>query len=124
MDAAGEFWAWARHRRRRFRVEGVSMTPTLAAGQFVLIDERRRPTPGDVVVANHPSKPISMIKRVASVSPEGLLELASDNPDEGSDSRSFGRVEPERLIGVATVLLEWPFPFLKEEVKGSATDRG
>ena len=90
----------------------------------MLIDERRRPTPGDVVVANHPSKPISMIKRVASVSPEGLLELASDNPDEGSDSRSFGRVEPERLIGVATVLLEWPFPFLKEEVKGSATDRG
>ncbi len=91
------------------RVEGESMLPTLQAGQYVLYDSLLRPEIGDVVVARHPSQPIDIVKRVAAVDPVGLVELASDNPSVGTDSRRFGRVDVDAVLGRVTISLEWPF---------------
>lgn len=109
VDAVGELWHWARGRRRRLRVEGDSMVPTLEAGQYVLYDPLSSPAAGDVVVARHPSQPIDIVKRVAAVDPVGLVELTSDNLAVGTDSRSFGRIDVEAVIGRVTISLEWPF---------------
>jgi len=80
------------------------MLPTLIEGQQVLVDprayRRRRPTPGDVVVARHPFCPdMKLIKRVARVEPDGGLRLVGDNPEASTDSRSLGIVPPQLLEG-------------------------
>ncbi len=96
------------------------MEPTLPAHSYVLIEvwpplkplrgPPRKPLGvGDVVVVNHPSKPIMIIKRVAEISAEGLLDVRSDNRADGTDSRHFGRIDPARVVGRATLSLEWPF---------------
>ncbi len=84
------------------------MLPTLQSGQFVLYEPGRPVIAGDVVVARHPSQPIEIVKRVAAIDPVGLVELASDNQAAGTDSRSFGRIDVENVIGTVTISLEWP----------------
>ncbi len=81
------------------------MEPTLAAGQFVLADEERAPAIGDLVVVNHPRQPLVLVKRLVDIRDDGTLDLRSDNVAAGNDSRHFGTVDPERLIGVVTRVL-------------------
>ncbi len=104
--AVGELWAWARGNRRRVRVSGRSMLPTLSADDHILI-RTITPSVGDVVVADHPDPGRStlLVKRLDSALPSGALVLRSDNPDEGTDSRSFGPVAADSVIGVATLRL-------------------
>lgn len=83
------------------------MLPGLLPGSFVLIDPRRTPVVGDVVVARHPSKSIDVIKRVAAVDGD-RLDLRSDNTAVGSDSRDFGLVDRSAVAGVMTVELSRP----------------
>lgn len=109
MNAVGEIWSWARGRRRRLRVLGESMTPTLGDGQFVLYEPGASVDVGSIVVAKHPSQPIEIVKRVASIDPVGLVELASDNTAAGTDSRTFGRIDIDDVVGTVTISLEWPF---------------
>jgi hypothetical protein len=40
-----------------------------------------------------------MVKRVAAVTSGGRCFLAGDNPEESTDSRAFGAVPPELLLG-------------------------
>ena len=82
------------------------MLPDLAAGDEVLVDprayRRRAPSPGDVVLATHPTIADTLIvKRVARVEPDGRLYLLGDNPDRfaTTDSRHFGAVDPARVQG-------------------------
>ena len=86
------------------------MEPTLESGQFVLVDPHAVPGVGEVVVAQHPSQAIEIVKRVVSIDPMGLVELRSDNPDEGTDSRTFGRLDVAHILGTVTISLDWPFP--------------
>lgn len=108
--AVGELWLWVRGRRRRLRVSGESMAPTLEPGQFVLYQPGAAFDVGDVVVARHPVQPIEIVKRVTAIDSIGLVELSSDNAAVGSDSRTFGRIETDRVVGTVTISLEWPFP--------------
>ncbi len=85
------------------------MMPTLQPGQFVLYEPGRPVVAGDVVVARHPSQPIEIVKRVVAVDPVGLVELGSDNEAAGTDSRSFGRIDIDEVVGTVTISLEWPF---------------
>ena len=99
-----EWLLWLGRRRLRLQVTGDSMEPTLKAGDLVLVDLRSSPTdllrPGEVVVAWHPyQKHLQIIKRVEAITAEGRVVLRSDNPQVGSDSRQFGALAPERLIG-------------------------
>lgn len=85
------------------------MLPTYAEGDQVLVDPRayrsQPPAVGDVVLARHPTVADTLIvKRVERVEPGGRLFLVGDNPDrfESTDSRQYGAVSPDRVIGRVT----------------------
>ncbi len=64
----------------------------------------RSPRPGDVVVVQDPERAGRLIlKRVADVrtSPRGPeLELRGDRPDASRDSRQFGPVPVDAVVGI------------------------
>ncbi len=102
--ALPELALWAVGRRARFRVHGDSMSPALAPGDQILVDlgayRRVRPRPGEVVLARHPyRRDVRLVKRVASVAADGGCELAGDNPDASTDSRGFGALPGELVLG-------------------------
>ena len=106
----GEFLLWLLRRRYRYRVSGSSMLPMLQPGDEVLVDKRAYrktgPQPGDLVVARHPyQKDVRLVKQVVSVDGDGRCQLEGTNPlgvIESSDSRAFGPVSPEKIIGRVT----------------------
>ena len=102
-----EWILWLLRRRVIRRVTGESMQPTLLSGDIVLVDTRAylvsMPSVGDIVLARHPyQRDVSIIKRVADITPERRLVLHSDNPHVGSDSRQFGTISQQRLVGRVT----------------------
>jgi len=102
-----EFVLWLLRRRRRMRVTGNSMLPLLKPGDEVLIDpyayQAASPQPGDVVVTQHPYQiNLRLIKRVSSVVAENRYMLFGDNPAESTDSRVFGAVPLEKILGKVT----------------------
>ena len=79
------------------------MLPTLTPGCQVLVDPRaylrHAPTPGDIVVAEHPYRAgLVLIKRLDRIEPEGAI-LLGDNECATTDSRDFGPVPLHRLLG-------------------------
>ncbi|MFQ5616052.1 MAG: S26 family signal peptidase, partial [Anaerolineales bacterium] len=61
---------------------------------------RQPPSPGDLVVALHPHEPATkIIKRVASVHPDGRVELTGVNLAESTDFRG---VASDQILGRAT----------------------
>ncbi len=87
-------------RRRAFMIDGISMVPTLNDGEIVLVDPYVDIDPGDLVLAEHPFRSNSkIIKRIKRVEADGRLFLTGDNPSESTDSRTFGTVSIESVIG-------------------------
>ncbi len=109
LRGMGETLAWLAGRRRRVRVAGDSMLPTLADGQFVLVDPTRRPVAGELALARHPDRAdLLVVKRVDAVLADGAFELRSDNPEAGTDSRTWGPLPPTSVLGTVTILLDRP----------------
>ncbi|HEY6537885.1 MAG TPA: nickel-type superoxide dismutase maturation protease [Candidatus Dormibacteraeota bacterium] len=96
-------------------VAGPSMGPLLPEGAWILVRAQGAAGPrlGQVVVAEHPSRPgLELVKRVAAVSSERqLLWLAGDNRDASTDSDDFGPV-PWRLLRGVVLLRVRPLPWL------------
>lgn len=78
------------------RVVGDSMLPTLKHGQIVVAFPRRVEV-NRVVIARVGKREV--IKRVVSVSARGI-ELAGDNPNNSTDSRHYGPVDPRSVRAV------------------------
>lgn len=79
------------------------MVPTLAYGEKVLVDPKGYIAVGDVVLAQHPYRSdVKIVKRVADIADDGRLTLTGDNPAESTDSRAFGTVSLESIIGKVT----------------------
>lgn len=98
-----ELILWLLRRRRRFRITGDSMRPLLEPGDEVLVDSGAVPRPGDIVVARHPFiRNLRVIKRVEAVGEDGRYLLKGDNPIASDDSRAFGPVSGERILGRVT----------------------
>lgn len=96
--------AWLLRLRKRYRVKGASMVPTLKEGDTVLVNLRayrsHPPQPDDVVMALHPNLPDQKIfKRVQFVNEYGRVYLIGDNKTESNDSRDFGPLAPECILG-------------------------
>ena len=85
---------------RRLEVVGDSMRPTLEPGdRLVLRAGHRRLVPGDLVALPDPRRPSRIVvKRVAAVESGGMRVLG-DNAGASTDSRLFGPVAPEQVLG-------------------------
>jgi nickel-type superoxide dismutase maturation protease len=80
------------------------MLPTLMPGEEVLINPRayvqQAPKVQDLIIAEHPQQPgFRLVKRVAAVNGQGCCNLRGDNPEESTDSRQFGEVLQDGLLG-------------------------
>ena len=94
---------------------GESMAPALRPGDWLLVDPTaaRWPRRGTLVVVREPESDLVVVKRVAGrpgdrvaqggapPTPLGATEawLSSDAPGAGIDSRRYGPVDAERLLG-------------------------
>ncbi|MER5350849.1 nickel-type superoxide dismutase maturation protease [Kitasatospora sp. NPDC002551] len=80
-------------------VAGDSMVPTLRDGDQLLVRYGARIRPGAVVVFRHPfQQNLLVVKRADGRRPKGWW-LLSDNRPVDSDSRSYGAVPDELVLG-------------------------
>jgi nickel-type superoxide dismutase maturation protease len=117
MVAAGVAWACLRWKPSRVLIEGGSMAPMLAPGDWALTIPLRRPRIGDVVVVEHPGRPgYEMVKRITAGPGDRVgdrtLDLdgwwvEGDFATASTDSRQFGPVRRNGLKG-KVVLVYWP----------------
>ncbi len=71
-----------------YRVNGLSMSPGLAPGDYVVTLKRwkSRYRIGDIVVAQHPHFG-RIIKRIRAIQPDGMLWLEGTHPDSTSTDK-------------------------------------
>lgn len=114
LAAFRETTAWLMRRRRRVRVTGESMLPTLKPDDQVLVDPLRLPRVGDLVVAHHPQSPDQfVVKRLVEITGDGSLVVASDNAAQGTDSRTWGPLDAASLVGAVTWVFDRPEALVK-----------
>lgn len=80
------------------------MSPCLQSGQEVLVDLHAykyiSPKVEDIVYLRHPLRADThMFKRVSRLEDDQALTVLGDNPAESSDSRQFGSVRNEHILG-------------------------
>lgn len=81
------------------QVEGPSMVPTLTEGDLVVVRFGSRLRPGAVVLARHPLRQnLLVVKRAVERRADGWW-LLSDNSGVESDSRDYGAVPQELVLG-------------------------
>ena len=99
---AGLLMLAGRGRVRRVEVTGPSMIPTLVPGDRLLVVPPARPLRrGDLVAFRDPEERSRLLlKRVESVSPSGV-QVRGDNEGASRDSRDFGDVPYDAVVGVA-----------------------
>ena len=111
---------------RLLRVYGHSMSPTLNPGELVLVDQgeydQRQPLRGEIVAARPASfGGRALVKRVAGLPHErvkvgerewelgdGEFFLLGDRTEHSLDSRMFGPVTQDELIGPVRLRV-WPW---------------
>lgn len=87
---------------RLLKVTGFSLYPDYQEGDFVLV--RKIPSllstlgSGDVVIFQHPTYG-TLIKRVERLSPNGEEIYVLGTVPESADSRKFGPIHKDTLIG-------------------------
>ncbi|MGK7929274.1 MAG: nickel-type superoxide dismutase maturation protease [Spirulina sp.] len=102
-----ELFLWLLRKRCRFRIAGNSMLPLLKPGEEILIDlqayQKTLPRVGDLVIARHPQNPeLKIVKRVTIILENGDCFLQGDNLRESTDSRMFGVVKCDYILGKVT----------------------
>ena len=86
---------------RRVEVVGDSMLPALRPGDRLVVLRPARARPGHVVAVTDPRMASrTMVKRMASRGPEGIVVLG-DNATASTDSRQFGPLAPAAIRGRA-----------------------
>ncbi|MEM3839325.1 MAG: nickel-type superoxide dismutase maturation protease [Candidatus Micrarchaeaceae archaeon] len=83
---------------RIFKAVDRSMEPAVRSGEYLFVSTLSSIRPGDIVVAEHPAKPIKIVKRISAIS-DGKAYLLGDNKEESEDSRTFGSIERKNIIG-------------------------
>lgn len=99
-----DFFLWLLRRLKRFRIVGNSMLPLLKPDDEVLVNfdayQSSSPQIGDIVVLKHPYKlDLKIIKRITYINQDGEYFVQGDNSLESTDSRNFGFVKNELILG-------------------------
>ena len=84
-------------------IHGNSMSPALKNGDEVTFDSYKEQSIkiGDILVVNHPySADKKIVKRVSKIKGDSLYFLEGDNSYESSDSKTFGYISTESIIGI------------------------
>lgn len=101
LGAGSGAWLLVGRRLMRVKVAGPSMAPELEAGDRLVVWRTTALRPGDIVAAFNPRQPTALIvKRLALLGPEGAV-LLGDNVEQSTDSRHFGPVPTDLLVGRA-----------------------
>lgn len=94
-----------------FKVKGQSMEPLCKEGDFVLLDKLSylmfRPRVGDMVVLRHPQEDrliLKYVKREEAAENTFSYWVEGLNKEESSDSRNFGWIPREAILGKALVI--------------------
>ena len=81
------------------RVVGPSMEPAVRNGQWWVVRKSTKLRQGDVVLLQHPERSdLSVVKRLGHRKGNGWWVLG-DNPRVSDDSRQFGVVPDDLIIG-------------------------
>jgi len=91
-------------RRKTAIVSGISMEPILENGDIVLykdVIDKSTISIGDIVIFNHPTKYIKLIKKISSITGEGL-EVSGENRNFSDDSNYFGLINKDSIEGIVT----------------------
>jgi phage repressor protein C with HTH and peptisase S24 domain len=87
-------------------VAGLSMVPTLAPGEKLLIKYGGPYVLGDLVVVKHAGQ--FDVKRIEQIKTAGLF-VVGDNVLASTDSRSYGLIPHEDAVGTIVMRI-WPQP--------------
>lgn len=80
-------------------VAGDSMLPTYRSGDWLLVRRTKRVAVGDVIVAPDPRDGRRLlVKRITHAAPGGWV-IEGDHPDRSTDSRAFGPISCDAVIG-------------------------
>lgn len=93
-------------RYRMAVVSGLSMIPTLAPGERLLVRNDGPIVLGDIVVFERESQ--FDVKRVLHIEAEGIF-VQGDNDLVSTDSRTYGLIPFDDVVGTVTFRL-WPKP--------------
>ncbi len=80
------------------------MEPVLESGDIVFykdVIDRSSISIGDIVIFNHPTKNIKLIKKISSIKGEGL-EVSGENTNFSNDSNYFGLIKKDSIVGIVT----------------------
>ncbi|HMS22308.1 MAG TPA: signal peptidase I [Candidatus Levybacteria bacterium] len=89
-----------------FKITGHSMEPTIKNGDSVLAVGMFSIKKGDVIVFQNDSK--YFVKRVAAIIGD-KVKVLGDNPEDSFDSRNFGEIEKDVIIGKVIKKFKWFF---------------
>jgi nickel-type superoxide dismutase maturation protease len=102
---------YARRRLVSFAVQGNSMAPELAEGDFITalrLDEPGTLETGALVIVRDPRDGKNeMVKRVSGSMSNGDLIVLGDSPNQSTDSRQLGPIPRDLVVG-RVVLRYWP----------------
>ena len=56
---------------------------------------------GEIVIFNHPTKKIKLIKKISSIKGKGV-EVYGENTDFSNDSNYFGLINKNSVVGIVT----------------------
>ncbi len=93
----------------RVDVVGESMLPTLRPGDRLVVEWGAKVAPGAIVVVRRPDQGgLLVVKRLREKRTSGWIVIG-DNPDQSTDSRSFGPIPTSQIEGVV-IARYWPRP--------------
>lgn len=83
----------------RFKIADRSMEPSFKEGDYVIVNKLfTKLRKGDVVVIRHPVTKTFLLKRI-SKSSENKYFVMGDNKEESRDSRHFGTIGKNLIVG-------------------------